>query len=117
MGSVTKTCVICKEPFEAKRSDAEVCSPACRQKHWRNKKEKATKSNTPNPDTAYELSQREVASLTDEIDVLKKENISLKEQIAILAESKKEDTPPTFANDVERMVYESTVNQLKKNKK
>lgn len=34
-----KECVICKKEFEAQRSDAEACSSACRQKHWRNKKD------------------------------------------------------------------------------
>lgn len=34
-----KTCVICNNEFEAKRADAEVCSPACRQKNWRKKSE------------------------------------------------------------------------------
>lgn len=32
-----KNCVICNVIFNAKRSDAEVCSQKCRQKHWRNK--------------------------------------------------------------------------------
>ena len=34
-----KSCVICNTKFDAKREDAEVCSPACRQKNWRNKKD------------------------------------------------------------------------------
>lgn len=35
----TKNCVICGSEFEAKRVDAEVCSPTCRQKNWRRKQE------------------------------------------------------------------------------
>lgn len=34
-----KKCVICGNEFDAKRVDAEVCSPACRQKNWRLKNE------------------------------------------------------------------------------
>ena len=36
---MTKKCVICNNDFEAQRADAEVCSPACRQKNWRRKKD------------------------------------------------------------------------------
>lgn len=34
-----KKCVICETDFEAKRADAETCSPACRLKNWRKKQE------------------------------------------------------------------------------
>ena len=39
---MNKKCIICGSDFEAKRADAEVCSAACRQKNWRNKKDGKT---------------------------------------------------------------------------
>lgn len=43
---MTKKCVICDVEFNAKRSDAEVCSAKCRQANWRRKIE-ATRPESP----------------------------------------------------------------------
>lgn len=40
-----KNCVICNVEFEAQRTDAEVCSAACRQKNWRKKKDQQDHQN------------------------------------------------------------------------
>lgn len=33
--TIKRDCMVCKKPFEAKRSDARFCSPNCRQKYVR----------------------------------------------------------------------------------
>ena len=44
-----KICVVCNTEFEAKRSDAEVCSPACRLKNWRKKQDISVEHSTITP--------------------------------------------------------------------
>lgn len=117
MPTVTKECVICKTPFEANRSDAEVCSAACRQKNWRLKKDAALAAANPTPEEKEELNEAEFSRLTSEIDRLNTENQQLRDQIEAIKDQMPAPTQPAFKNDVERMIWESTVNQLKKNKK
>lgn len=78
MVSVTKECVICKKPFEAKRSDAEVCSQACRQKNWRLKKEQIAVAANPTEDQKDEINDAEIGRLTAENETLKQQIETLK---------------------------------------
>lgn len=82
-----KTCIICGVTFNSKRSDAEVCSPKCRQKHWRNKAsnqylEKVNSPDLTNHPDWVKLHADKVAleqlnlSLKSEIDELKKQPIT-----------------------------------------
>lgn len=117
MPTITKECVICKTSFEANRSDAEVCSAACRQKNWRLKKDAALAASNPAPEVKEEINEAEFNRLYVEIDRLNSENQQLRSQIEAIRDQMPAPTQPAFKNDVERMIWESTVNQLKKNKK